>query len=226
MARQVAHEIKNPLTPIQLATEHLQRVHADRARPLGPVFDQCVETILGQVKLLRRIASDFSNFAAEPTPRFEAVAVATLLDEVVGPYRPGIGTRIRIQAGVPPGLPAVRVDRTLVARALTNLIENAIQAMPEGGAIDISASRSDDGVTLAVSDTGVGMDADAASRAFEPYFSTKTGGSGLGLPNARRYVELSGGRMDLESAPGRGTTIRMWLPGVPDEPGAGPAPTR
>ncbi|HUF46157.1 MAG TPA: HAMP domain-containing sensor histidine kinase, partial [Vicinamibacterales bacterium] len=226
MARQVAHEIKNPLTPIQLATEHLQRVHEDQARPLGPVFDQCTAAILGQVKLLRQIASDFSNFAAEPTPRLERVSVERLVDDVVGPYALGIGAGTRIATEVAVGLPDIRVDRTLVARALTNLIENAIQAMPEGGDIEIRATHAAPHVTIAVADTGVGMDAEAASRAFEPYFSTKTGGSGLGLPNARRYVELCGGRMDLESEPSRGTTITMWVPVVPDAPAAGPVPTR
>jgi signal transduction histidine kinase len=212
MARQVAHEIKNPLTPIQLAAEHLQRVHEDQGGTLGPVVDRCVATILGQVRLLRQIASDFSNFAAEPTPRFETVAVGDLVTQVVQPYRPGATDRLRLQVDVPDGLPPLRIDRTLVARALTNLIENALQAMPQGGRIAISARPAGRDVTIAVADTGVGMDPDAASRAFEPYFSTKTGGSGLGLPNAKRYVELSGGSTSLTTAPGEGTTITLTLP--------------
>ena len=227
MARQVAHEIKNPLTPIQLAAEHLQRVHADQHSPLGQVVDQCVVTILGQVRLLRQIASDFSNFAAEPTPRFEDVSVAELLSDVMQPYRLAASERLRIDVFVPGGLPLVRIDRTLVARAVTNLVENAIQAMPQGGTMTVTARAVAAGVSVAVADTGVGMDAEAARRAFEPYFSTKTGGSGLGLPNAKRYVEISGGSTDLESAPGGGTTITLTLPAVP--PGgtsSSPASTR
>ncbi|HSG01538.1 MAG TPA: HAMP domain-containing sensor histidine kinase, partial [Vicinamibacterales bacterium] len=217
MARQVAHEIKNPLTPIQLAAEHLQRVHDDRQKPLGPVVDQCVGAILAQVKLLRQIASDFSNFAAEPTPRFQTVDLAELLHEVTAPYRPGGVSRVHITTDIPPDLPPLRIDRTLISRALTNLIENALQAMPQGGTVAIRAWLADTGVALAVGDTGVGMDREAAGRAFEPYFSTKTGGSGLGLPNAKRYVELSGGVISLVSAPGEGTTVTLTLPvALPD----------
>ena len=87
----------------------------------------------------------------------------------------------------------MRADRTLLSRALTNLVENAIQAMPAGGTLQIAGAARGHDVVLSVTDTGVGMDADAAARAFEPYFSTKTGGSGLGLANARRNIETCGG---------------------------------
>jgi signal transduction histidine kinase len=210
MARQVAHEIKNPLTPIQLAAEHLERVHADRGRPLGAPFDQCLQTVYRQVRNLRQIASEFSNFAGAPTPAFEALEVRALVQEVVSAYR--LATHLEMQVGGLEGLPPVRVDRTLVARALTNLVENAVQAMPDGGVLRISGRQVGTSVELTVADTGVGMDEAAAARAFEPYFSTKTGGSGLGLANARRNVELCGGTMSLESEVHRGTTIRMTLP--------------
>ena len=101
MARQVAHEIKNPLTPIQLAAEHLEHVHADRGRPLGATFDQCVTTVLRQVRLLRQIASEFSNFAGQPTPRLSAVALGELVEDLVQPYRLGLGPRIAIAMDVP-----------------------------------------------------------------------------------------------------------------------------
>ena len=168
MARQVAHEIKNPLTPIQLAAEHLQRVHEDQGRPLGPVFDQCVTTILGQVRLLRQIASEFSNFAGEPTPRLEPVAIWPSSSRTsLGPYRLGPAGRIELRSTSRAG-PCRRgpCDRTLIARALTNLIENAMQAMPAGGT---SARRREaataTAVVVTVDDTGVGMDAEAARRA-------------------------------------------------------------
>src|SRR6185436_6837308 len=115
MARQVAHEIKNPLTPIQLAAEHLQHVHDDRGRPLGAVFDQCLTTILGQVRLLRRIAGEFSNYAADPTPRMSDVSPTALVEEIVAPYRAGGSSQVRIQNALPAALPAMRVDRTLIA---------------------------------------------------------------------------------------------------------------
>lgn len=216
MARQVAHEIKNPLTPIQLSAEHLRKVHEDRGKPLGPVFEQCLDTILGQVRLLRQIAGEFSNYAAAPVPQITAVAIGELLDAIVSPYQVASGP-VETSLEVEPGLPRVSADRTLLARALTNVIENARQAMPSGGRISVRAARdravSGDGgwVRVTITDTGVGMDDVARTRAFEPYFSTKTAGSGLGLPNAKRNVELSGGTLSLDSAPGKGTTITVRL---------------
>jgi signal transduction histidine kinase len=215
MARQVAHEIKNPLTPIQLAAEHLDRIHEDQGRPLGPVFDQCVRTVLRQVRLLRQIASEFSTFAGEPTPRPVAVLLPELIDEVVGAYQAGLRPEHRIQIDLPADLPTVWIDRTLVARALTNLIENALQAMPDGGLLSVSAAAAPGTVTLTLTDTGVGMDADALQHAFEPYFSTKTGGAGLGLANAKRNIELSGGSLSIASTAGRGTTVTVRLPTAP-----------
>jgi nitrogen fixation/metabolism regulation signal transduction histidine kinase len=211
MARQVAHEIKNPLTPIQLAAEHLQRVHADGGHALGTVFDQCLETILGQVRLLRRIASDFANFAAEPKPKLESLHLGRVIEEVVGPYRFGLSDRFKVRTDLPAGLPTVAADRTMLQRALTNLVENAIQAMPTGGSLEVAAEASDAQVILTMTDTGVGMNEAALARAFEPFFSTKTGGSGLGLANARRSIELQGGTIGISSVPGRGTTVTIRL---------------
>jgi len=222
MSRQVAHEVKNPLTPIQLAAEHLQRVHEDRGRPLGQVFDQCLTTILKQVKLLRRIASEFSTFATQPAPRFESVAIKELVDSVLEPYRAGLPENVRLHTEIRPGLPSVRTDRTQMSRALTNLVENALQAMPNGGTLTVAAAADGDNVQVTVTDTGVGMDQEAAKRAFEPYFSTKTAGSGLGLANARRSVETSGGSLTLDTELGRGTTLTLTLPaGRPGAPAIG-----
>jgi signal transduction histidine kinase len=123
---------------------------------------------------------------------------------------------------VPETVPAVWVDRTLVARAFTNLVENAVQAMPQGGRLTIRAEAESGRVAITVTDTGVGMEPDAVERAFEPYFSTKTAGSGLGLANAKRNIELCGGTIAIASTPGRGTTIRVTLPVEP--PVDSPAP--
>jgi len=212
MSRQVAHDIKNPLTPIQLAAEHLQRVHEDQQRPLGAVFDQCVNTVLKQVKLLRHIANDFANFAASPDPTVVDVPVSELLHEVVRPYRPGLAAHTRIDITVAPGLPPVRADRTFLARALTNLVENALQAMPDGGELRLMATATPPWITITVSDDGHGMTEDALARAFEPHFSTKTGGSGLGLANARRNIESCGGHIAATSQVGRGATMVITLP--------------
>lgn len=212
MARQVAHEIKNPLTPIQLNAEHLRRVHADRGEPLSPVLQDCVATILTQVRLLRQIASEFSSFASSPTARPTAVDVTELLDEVISPYRAGLAERIRFDVDVPSDLPRVQIDRTLIARSLTNIVENALHAMPSDGTLGVSARTVDHRVTIRISDSGVGMDPEALERAFEPYFSTKTTGTGLGLPIAKRNVELTGGTIVVTSERDRGTTVELTLP--------------
>ena len=216
MSRQVAHDIKNPLTPIQLAAEHLQRVHDDRQRPLGPVFDQCIATVLNQVRLLRQIANEFSNFAAHPAPTLIPVVVADLLHDIVRPYRVGLAHHTRIEVSVPAALPPVLADKTLLARAVTNLVENSLQAMPNGGLLQLAATRVDAHVEISVTDEGLGMSPDALARAFEPHFSTKTGGSGLGLANAKRNVESCGGTIAATSAPGRGATMTIRLPVAAD----------
>jgi signal transduction histidine kinase len=212
MARQVAHEIKNPLTPIQLSAEHLQRVHADRGQPLGPVLDGCVTSILGQVRLLRQIASEFSSFASSPTARRAPADPVQLIHEVVEPYRVGLEGRIAVQNDVLAPLPPVVVDRTLVARALANIVENALHAMPGTGRIHLTSRVEDGTVAIRIEDTGLGMDEEALGRVFEPYFSTKTTGTGLGLPIARRNIELSGGSIAVDSQKGRGTVVTIRLP--------------
>jgi nitrogen fixation/metabolism regulation signal transduction histidine kinase len=212
MARQVAHEIKNPLTPIQLNAEHLRRVNTDRGGPLSPILDQSVATILTQVKLLRQIASEFSSFASSPTVQAARVDSSQLLHELVDPYRIALAGQIQFSIDVPLDLPPVQVDRTLVARALTNIIENALHAMASHGTLTIVARPDDACVGIRISDTGAGMDADALARAFEPYFSTKASGTGLGLPIAKRNVELNGGTISISSQRERGTMVELTLP--------------
>jgi nitrogen fixation/metabolism regulation signal transduction histidine kinase len=221
MARQVAHDIKNPLTPIQLSAEHALRVNTDRGRPLSPVLDECVTAILTQVRLLRQIAGEFSSFASAPTPKPQPTELPVLIEEVAGSYRVGLAGRIEIAVEVPGTLPKVRIDRTLFGRALTNIIENALHAMPGTGRLVIAA-RADEGavetplrppvVVVEVTDTGVGMDREALEKIFEPYFSTKTAGTGLGLTIAKRNTELNGGSIAVASQRGVGTKVTMTLP--------------
>jgi signal transduction histidine kinase len=212
MARQVAHEIKNPLTPIQLSAEHLRRVHVDRGSPLAPVLEGCVDSILTQVRLLRQIAGEFSSFASSPTARPVEAAVDELVTEVVEPYRPGLAGKVQFLVDVPADLPRLWVDRPLLGRALTNVIDNALHAMPKGGTLSVRAAIAAGFIDLRVSDTGVGMDEAAVARIFEPYFSTKATGTGLGLTIAKRNVELNGGTIAVASVPGRGTTVTIALP--------------
>ena len=109
-------------------------------------------------------------------------------------------------------LPAVLVDRTLVSRALANIVENALHAMPGSGRLLLTSGVEDGFVTIHVEDTGVGMDAEALDRVFEPYFSTKTTGTGLGLPIARRNIELNNGTVSVASEKDRGTVVSIRLP--------------
>jgi two-component system nitrogen regulation sensor histidine kinase NtrY len=226
MARQVAHDIKNPLTPIQLSAEHALRVNIDRGQPLSPVLDECVTAILSQVRLLRSIASEFSSFASSPTPRPEPTSLPALIDEVVAPYRAGLGDRIAIEVRAADNLPTVSIDRSLFARALTNIIENALYAMPGRGTLTMTvrgvrAATPPDAPTppgvqreveVEIVDTGVGMDDEAVAKMFQPYFSTKATGTGLGLTIAKRNVELNGGTILVTSERGTGTTVTLTIP--------------
>jgi two-component system nitrogen regulation sensor histidine kinase NtrY len=212
MARQVAHDIKNPLTPIQLSAEHLRRVHHDRGDPLSPVLEACVTTILSQVRLLRQISSEFSSFATSPVARLAPAQINDIVNEVVEPYRAAHPDGVEIETSLATDLPSVVVDRTLLARAIVNVVENALHAMPSGGHLTLATHAMDHVVGIDVADTGVGMDDDARARLFEPYFSTRAAGTGLGLTIAKRNVELNNGTIEVESAPGAGTTVRLRFP--------------
>ena len=212
MARQVAHDIKNPLTPIQLSAEHARRVNIDRGRPLSPVLDECVNAILSQVTLLRQISAEFSSFAASPVCHPAPTRLPELIEEVVEPYRTGLTGRVEIDTGAPPDLPLVTIDRTLFARALTNVIENALHAMPGGGRLRILTQLRGASAVVEITDTGVGMDAESMAKIFQPYFSTKATGTGLGLTIAKRNIELNGGTIDVTSERGVGTTVTLTLP--------------
>ena len=216
MACQVAHDIKNPLTPIQLSAEHALRVNQDRGQPLSPVLDECAHAILSQVKLLRQIATEFSGFGSSPTVRRAPTELRPFIEEVVEPYRAGLGGRIAIEILAPLNLPLVTVDQTLLSRALTNVIENALHAMPGEGRLTVSLHQSpassSPSVIIALADTGIGMDQEGLAKSFEPYFSARTAGTGLGLATAKRNVELNGGTIQVASARGMGTTVTITLP--------------
>jgi signal transduction histidine kinase len=188
------------------------RVNKDKGEPLTPVLEECVSSILSQVKLLRQISAEFSSFASRPTPHPAPTSLAELIPAVVEPYVTGLAGRIAVDVDVPGSLPVVIVDRVLLARALTNMIENALHAMPGSGTLTVRAVAGPSTIRLSVSDTGTGMDAEALRRIFEPYFSTKATGTGLGLTIAKRNVELNGGRIHVESALGKGTTVLIELP--------------
>jgi len=211
MARAIAHEIKNPLTPIQLSTEHLQRLLRDRGVTPAAEIDSCLETVMKQVRALYQIAAEFSTYAKLPALAPQARDPVEFLKEVIAPYRtaPPAGVRIEERyAEAPP----IHVDRRVLGRAVINLIENALQAMPQGGVLTVGVERDADSVLLSVADTGAGLEPEVRARLFEPYFSTKSSGTGLGLAIVRRSVEAHGGTIEVASTPGRGSTFRIRLP--------------
>jgi PAS domain S-box-containing protein len=217
MARRVAHEIKNPLTPIQLSVEHVRRLHRAGDPAFASVLRDCLDNIQKQVGVLRQIAHEFSAYARLPRLRPVATPVGVLLEEALGPYETAAPPGIRLQRVLPGDLPPVQVDRAVVVRALVNLIENALQAMPSGGSLTVSAAAADGArppgtVRIEVRDTGEGIDPEALPRLFEPYFSTRVGGTGLGLAVARRAVEEQGGTLEIRSRRGEGTVAILTLP--------------
>jgi nitrogen fixation/metabolism regulation signal transduction histidine kinase len=221
MARQVAHEVKNPLTPIQLSAEHLRRVWADGSTDFATALRDCTRTILEQVRILRGIATEFSAFARPPVPEAGPLELRPLVDGVLAPYRSALPPGVRLEVEPGDGLPAVRADRKLIERALVNLVENALQAVGEQGTLTVRLAPAEQGVSLQVEDDGPGIDPEVRARIFEPFFSTKTGGSGLGLALVKKIAEDHGGRVSLESRPGR-TVATLWLPAAaPDERLAG-----
>lgn len=209
MARQIAHEIKNPLTPVQLSAEHLLRVHSDRGEPLGPVLRACVESILSQVRLLRQISSEFSSYASSPIVKLRPTSLRELVVNVLDPYLVGLKQRVSVSVDIPKSIPKVELDRTLIARAIANIIENALHAMPARGSLKVHTNSTLDAVSLKFVDTGVGLDAETLEHIFEPYFSTKVSGTGLGMAIAKRNIELSGGTIEVESEKHQGTTVTL-----------------
>jgi len=186
VARRLAHEIKNPLTPIQLSAQRLRkRYGAQLAAADGALFDECTRTIIGQVEELKRLVNEFSNFARLPTVELVPQDLNAVVEEAVVLFReghPGIVFDVRPGAALPP----VDLDREALKRALINLLDNAVAACkdtPGGGRIDIATAYLEGRgvVRLEVGDNGPGMSREVKLRLFEPYFSTKKEGTGLGL---------------------------------------------
>jgi signal transduction histidine kinase len=229
MARRIAHEIKNPLTPIQLSVDHLRRVRRSNDPRFDSILEDCLGAIQKQVQNLRHIAREFSDYARIPQLRPERIPVSELLQDVLGPLQSSPPEGIRIDSVIDAGTPDLLVDRELLRRALANLVQNALEAMPGGGILSLAVAKGDGPepggapfVRIIVSDSGVGMDERTLSRLFEPYFSTKETGTGLGLSIVRKTVEEHGGRVGVHSAPGSGTRVTLDLPAAPE--GARPAP--
>jgi two-component system nitrogen regulation sensor histidine kinase NtrY len=220
VARRIAHEIKNPLTPIQLSAERLRRKYGAVITEDRAVFEQCTETIVRQVDDIRRMVDEFSRFARMPKPVIAAEDVADTVRQAVFLMRVG-NADIDIDAEVAEDPMPARFDRRLVSQGLTNIIKNATEAIamvPAAdlgrGRIQISAAREGKDIVIDVIDNGIGLPKENRNRLLEPYVTTREKGTGLGLAIVGKILEEHGGRIELhdaaEQTPGaRGAWIRM-----------------
>lgn len=220
MAKQVAHEVKNPLTPIKLSVQHLRRAWNDRRSDFGKILERNVATVLGEIDRLASIASSFSRLAspaaenAENKRPIESVDAAMVVREVLDLYEGGAHASIRLTGGAADGLPPVACRHDELKQVLLNLVENSRAAMPGGGVVRILVAEPRDGsgdVVITVADEGTGIPPDLVPRIFEPRFSTRSRGAGLGLAIVKRLVDSWDGTVDAESRVGRGTTVSIRL---------------
>jgi signal transduction histidine kinase len=209
MARKVAHEIKNPLTPIQLSAEHLLRVFEDKREDFEPALRESLSYIVSEVDNLRRIAQEFLETSRDVVQRREPLALDEIVRETVTPYQSLLSRRIAFTIEVEGTDFRVSGDRDKIKIALRNILTNAIESIRGQGTILVRLASAPGQITLRISDTGVGIEKDLLDRIFEPYFSTKDVGTGLGLPIARKIIEDHQGAIEISSEPGRGTTITI-----------------
>lgn len=220
VARRIAHEIKNPLTPIQLSAERIRRKFGKVITEDRPIFDQCTDTIIRQVDDIRRMVDEFSKFARMPKPVIEGEDVADTVRQAVFLMRVG-HPDVDIEADIKQEPMHAKFDRRLISQGLTNIIKNAteaIGAVPPGeierGQISVIAARENDDIVIDVVDNGIGLPKEGRARLLEPYVTTREKGTGLGLAIVGRVLEDHGGRIELNDAsafrPGaRGAWVRM-----------------
>jgi nitrogen fixation/metabolism regulation signal transduction histidine kinase len=209
MAKQVAHEIKNPLTPMKLSVQQLQRSFEDRARDREETLQTVARTLLEQIEALARIATEFSHFARLPHRRLEKFDLVQLIRDTSTLYAsiPGIALTVRL----PDQKSVIVGDEDEVRRVCVNLLRNAVQALDGRGTIRIDGFVEEGNLVVDVTDSGPGVPDHVGDRIFEPNFSTKTEGMGLGLAISRRIVEDLGGTLTLERT-GSGASFRLRVP--------------
>ena len=216
VARRLAHEIKNPLTPIQLAAERLQAKLADKLPPgAGQVLERATETIVAQVTAMKNMVDQFRDYARTPAPQLHALDLNRLVEEMIGLYEQ---TGVRIHTSLQQGIPLVRGDPDRLRQVIHNLLQNAQDALA-GNAdpkIDVSTEYSSGQVWLRVSDNGSGFPEAVINSAFEPYVTTKARGTGLGLAIVKRIIDEHHGTISienrLEKEGDRGAAVRISLP--------------
>jgi signal transduction histidine kinase len=208
MARQVAHEIKNPLTPIKLTIQNLLAAYRENPASFAEEFENGAQLILDQIGTLHRIAGAFSTYAKFPRREPQPVDLNAIMEDVAALYGAAGGSTVVVRAAPTPLI--VRADHEELRRALINLVTNSRQA--RAGEVTLSAVAEDGCARLDVVDDGTGIPPDVQARIFDPAFTTKTSGTGLGLPIVKRIVDDCGGAIEIDSTPGRGTRITIRLP--------------
>jgi len=226
LARRLAHELKNPLFPLQLTVENLVRARQQSPEQFDEVFRESSSTLLAEITNLKTIISRFSEFSRMPQPQLQRVLVNEIVQNVArlmqaqlrSPERAPIECRLELAEVLQP----IAADPELLHRALSNLALNAMDAMEQGGTLTMRTRQSDDRVFVEVADTGTGLTAEECERLFTPYYTSKAHGTGLGLAIVQSIISDHGGRISVRSEPGRGTTFMIELPGNLDKlPAAG-----
>jgi len=213
MAKQVAHEIKNPLTPMKLSVQHLQRAWKDKPGDMEDIMQRFSNTLIEQIDALSNIATEFSNFAKMPGATFAPVNISAILKSSVNLYRENEHIVLK-QYDFTNGDIDVYADKDQLLRVFSNLLKNAVQAVPaeRQGQILVKITHDENHCMISISDNGLGIPEDKIPKIFTPNFTTKTGGTGLGLAMVKNIIENSNGTIRFETEAGKGTTFYVSFP--------------
>jgi signal transduction histidine kinase len=218
LARRLAHELKNPLFPLRITADNLRRSRSLPPKEFQEIFEEGLAALSTGLANLNAVVAQFADFAKMPTPNFTHVSPNQVVRETLTLFRaqleqPG-RPAVDMSVDLDPAAGTIRADADQLKRALQNLLLNAIDAMPEGGALTVRTRRTGNGLRLDVADTGTGLTDEECKRLFTPYYTTKQHGTGLGLAIVQSVVADHAGRIWVESKPGRGTTFHVELPDV------------